>query len=162
MNLTFLYRKPDGEEVEATLSNWRESGRYLVGFNPEIGMLRTYRKDRVVQYHNDCDKQLDQPFIDPPPIVKKAQRLPEILFTGFAASERNALEKYAAESGFQVVKTPTKQFDYLCCGPNAGPAKIEKARLAGAWLLMGSDLTVLVETGELPDRWESNLMDGQS
>jgi len=154
VNLTFLYRKPDGEEVEAVLSNWRESGRYLIGFNPEIGMPRTYRKDRVVQYHNDCDKQLGQPFTDPPPIVRKAKTVPKILFTGFAASERSALEQYAIDSGFQVVKTPTKQLDYLCCGPNAGPAKVEKARLAGAWLLNDHDLTVLVETGVLPDREE--------
>ncbi|WP_199103204.1 BRCT domain-containing protein [Aquitalea sp. ASV11] len=154
MELRFRYRKPNGEEVDAVLINWREDGRYLLGFNPEAGQPRTYRKDRVVAYQEGCEHALRQPFVPPPPVVQHAPRRPEILFTGFAAAQRRQLESYALASGFQVVKSPTQQLDYLCCGPNAGPTKVEKARLSGAWILSEHDLSVLIETGELQDKVE--------
>ena len=50
------------------------------------------------------------------------------------------------------VTSVTKNLAYLCCGQNAGPKKLEKARAQGVTLLTESDFYNLVGTGETPDR----------
>lgn len=54
-----------------------------------------------------------------------------------------------AESGFRVMRTVSKALAALCTGYNAGPAKVEDAREAGAFVLNDVDLMHLIRTGEI-------------
>lgn len=151
--ITFLYKKPGGEEKEATVVNWRESGRYILGACPDTYHPKTYRKDRVVRYYDGAESLLKEPFSGPPPAISPSRRSSgtEILFTGFPAVQRAVLESKAEEAGLIVVKTVTKNMTYLCGGPTAGPAKLEKSREKGVWILNQPAFFQLLETGELPD-----------
>lgn len=153
-NLSFLYRKPSGEEKEVVITHWRESGNYILGVCLVAHQHRTYRKDRIVCYRESAEHVLVEPFPEPPPLVSKKpdpRFVTEILFTGFPSVQRASLEAHAAAAGLTVVKTVTKNLDYLCCGPTAGPAKLEKARDKGVWILNQPAFFSLLETGELPD-----------
>ena len=48
-----------------------------------------------------------------------------------------------------MMKTAGKSLAFLCIGANAGPSKVEAARLAGAFILTVSELNSLVNTGEV-------------
>lgn len=74
----------------------------------------------------------------------------EILFTGFKADQRAALEAQAVAAGMTVRKRVTLDLDYLCAGPNAGPAKLEEATSRGATVLSPEQFLHLVSTGEAP------------
>ncbi|MDC7699571.1 BRCT domain-containing protein [Vogesella indigofera] len=146
--IEFVYQGPSSEPSSRRLTDWKESGKYIVGFCEVAGAVRTFRKDRVVQYGEGVAEFLQEPCPAPPP---KAIKQPEILFTGFTAAERFELELFASEAGMKVVKSATQHLAYLCGGPNAGPTKVDKARKNGAWILDRDSLNALVETGELPE-----------
>lgn len=153
--ISFLYKKADGEEKDVSVINWKESGRYILGVCADSHKPKTYRKDRVVQYHDGAELLMVEPFSGPPPIVThksvKTSSDTEILFTGFPSVQRAVLENKADEAGMVVVKSVTKNLSYLCGGPTAGPAKLDKARSMGVWILNQPTFLLLIETGELPD-----------
>lgn len=160
MKLQFRYRNAKGEEQEHTLSNWKEDGAYLRGFQLEAGAPRTYLKFRVTAYHDGCERLLQDPFAPPPDRLARAEtsaarrptdERPQILFTGFPKVQRADLERRANESGLRVVKTVTEHLAFLCGGPNAGPSKVADARAKGVLILRQDELLRLCETGEMPD-----------
>ena len=51
-----------------------------------------------------------------------------ICFTGFGKKEKNELMEIAEKRGFIVKGDVIKGLCYLCCGENAGPSKISKAK----------------------------------
>lgn len=55
-------------------------------------------------------------------------RAPEICFTGFPEADEEHLKALAAEKGFRLRTTVTKNLTFLCAGEGPGPAKLEKAR----------------------------------
>ena len=81
---------------------------------------------------------------------KTAEKLDQICFTGFNPTDRNALEAMARESHLEVVKSVTKKLRYLCTGPNAGPAKLIKAKDQHVILMSPEQFENMLETGELP------------
>ena len=105
----------------------------------------------MVEYLEGADQLLfDKAPPAPEPAPKAAPDLrAQILFTGFKAAERAELEAFAEQSGFRVMKTAGKSLAFLCIGANAGPSKVEAARLAGAFILTVSELNSLVNTGEV-------------
>lgn len=150
--IEFIYLSPGKEPTNRRLSDWKESGKYIIGWCDQAKAVRTFRKDRVVQYGEGVAELLTDASPEPPPPVRrKASTLPEILFTGFPAAVRTELEQFATESGMKVVKSATQNLAYLCGGPNAGPSKVERARQNGAWILDRDALFELIETGELPE-----------
>lgn len=160
--LEFFYTNAAGETKRRVLENWTEEGHYLVGNDAlSNGAPRTFRKDRVTEYLNGCDSLLDTPFVGPPPKIEREPREKsgaapdksqlDILFTGFAAKTRADLEAASAAAGLKVVKTVTQQLTFLCIGPNAGPAKVAKARIAGSYIVTEHELPELLESGVLPD-----------
>ena len=154
-SLSFVYRKPNGELSVRTLAGWREDGNYLTGIEPLSGSVRTFRKDRIGRYLDGSEALLLDPFPLPPPRLEKNRardNRPQILFTGFSAPLRERLEQACEEAGLHVVNTVTQGLVFLCAGPNAGFAKVAKARSQKAYILHEPDLVQLLETGELPDR----------
>ena len=153
--LTFIYRNAAGKEGLRTLTDWREEGHYLKGFSVSHGEVRTFRKDRVtVKYLDGSDKSLHVPYSPPPPkpdAGKPADDRPQIAFTGFAKVQRAVLEAKAEENGLRVCKSVTMNLAYLCAGPNAGPTKVDKARMQDVFILSEAQLHLLLATGEIPD-----------
>ena len=74
----------------------------------------------------------------------------EICFTGFKAQDKNTLTKIAESNGMIVRSNVTNQLSILCCGYNAGPAKVGRARHQGVKVLSESQFHSLIETGEIP------------
>lgn len=151
-SIKFSYRDADGRESVRTLTHWSENTRYIQGRGEGDTLPRTFRKDRVVEYLEGADQLLfDKAPPAPEPAPKAAPDLrAQILFTGFKAAERAALEAFAEQSGFRVMKTAGKSLALLCIGSNAGPTKVEAARAAGAFILNEMEFNQLAKTGELP------------
>lgn len=156
-SMTFVYRNQKGETKEYILTNWSEVGYYIEGVCTHAHAVRTFRKDRVVEYRDGCDALLSDPRPGPPPTVSRTREATntsgelQILFTGFPAAQRTALEGRATDAGLHVAKTVTQGLQFLCVGPNAGPAKVRKARAQSAYIVDQVQLIALLETGELPD-----------
>lgn len=84
--------------------------------------------------------------------LPKKEKLPQICFTGFSNSVKEDLQRRARESGkFQVVASATKHLEILCAGENAGPAKLEKAKVAGAAIVDQEGFEKLIEFGEISE-----------
>lgn len=153
-SLSFIYRNAAGTTSQRVVSQWQEIGHYIKGFSEGDGAIRSFRKDRIVQYLEACDAKLVIPFSAPPPKPSREKHIderPQILFTGFAKVQRATLEARSVSAGLRVCQSVTTQLAYLCCGPNAGPAKVEKARQQRVFVLSEAELHLLLETGELPD-----------
>jgi NAD-dependent DNA ligase len=154
--LQFHYTNARGETKLRAVTGWSEEGHYIVGNDVNVGGApRTFRKDRITQYLEGCESALAQPFAGPPPKLSRAapdENRPQILFTGFGASVRTDLEQRCDAAGLKVMKTVSQRLVFLCVGPNAGPAKVTKARQQGAFIVTEADLPELLESGVLPDR----------
>ncbi len=50
-----------------------------------------------------------------------------------------------------VRRSVTRSLNFLCCGYNAGPKKIEKARAKNVIALNEEQFTQLLDTGEVPE-----------
>lgn len=154
MNIAFVYRNKSGEEKQHELRNWKEVGHYVEGWCVVSDGFKTFRKDRVVQYLGSAETILSDPYPPKAAISKEAkadQYAPQILFTGFPASQRADLERRATESGMDVRKTVTLGLNFLCYGPTAGPTKVRKAMEQRVYLMDQAQFLILLDTGELPD-----------
>jgi NAD-dependent DNA ligase len=152
--LRFIYCNVGGEVSERSLTQWFEAGHYVKGHDVTKGKVLTFRKDRVREYLDGCETLLKSPSAPPPPKPAshtEPESRPQILFTGYGAAQRKTLEAQASEAGLAIVSTVTKGLTFLACGPNAGPAKIEKARTQGVYIVSDQHLQSLLQTGELLD-----------
>ena len=86
----------------------------------------------------------------PPKTNRHKKNAQEICFTGFSTTERKQLENEAEDAHLEVVKSVTKSLRYLVTGPNAGPAKMDKAKQQEAVLMDADHFHNMLETGELP------------
>ncbi|WP_412475752.1 BRCT domain-containing protein [Halobacteriovorax sp. YZS-1-2] len=146
--ISFIYEDASGNKTTREISAYNIDDEYIRGFCHLRGEVRTFRKDRIVS------------FINKPSIEKLSTKTPikkprsttetEILFTGFSAAKRADLEKVATNNSFRVRKSVTKNLAILCCGPNAGPKKLEESKAKGVEILTEDDFNKLIQTGELP------------
>lgn len=153
MQLRFIYRNADGVESERTVVQWNENSRYIQGRSADDSLPKTYRKDRIVEYLLGEEFLLGEaapPAPEPAPRVPSDQRS-QIQFTGFPKAEKAELEELATIHGLRVMISPGNNLAFLCCGPNAGPAKITRAHEAGATILGAPALRHLLATGEILD-----------
>nr|WP_314269837.1 hypothetical protein [uncultured Kingella sp.] len=60
---------------------------------------------------------------------------PQICFTGFSAKRKAELQALGRTSDMWVTEKVRNHLEYLVCGSNAGPKKIEKAEKLGAVIL---------------------------
>lgn len=74
-----------------------------------------------------------------------------ICFTGFNKNKKSELTNIALSRGYLVSKDVIKGLDYLCCGDNAGPSKINKAKLNNSILLSEVDFYKLPTLGDTTD-----------
>ena len=70
-----------------------------------------------------------------------------VCFTGFGAEVKKEELQAAAEiAGFHVAKSVTKTLDYLVCGPEPGPSKLEKASAQGVNVVSAEEWKSIVCT----------------
>ncbi|ECL8477544.1 BRCT domain-containing protein [Salmonella enterica] len=81
-----------------------------------------------------------------------------ICFTGFNKIRKSELMQIANNRGFVIKNDVTVGLSYLCCGENAGPKKISKAKTIGAVLMSESSFLEL----DLEDEPVSVIDDVQS
>lgn len=155
-NLIFEYINAAGEQKRYELINWQEKGHYLSGVCILSGnQYKTFRKDRVQEYLTLEDALKDPHPSRPTTLNPKApmDERPQVLFTGFAKALKIELEDKADIAGLNVIKTRNVGggLDFLVCGSNAGPKKIEKAMRQNTYIVSEEQFEVLLETGELVD-----------
>jgi len=167
--ISFTYRDAKGEISHRELIQWKENSLYLQGRSSADMFPKTYRKDRIVAFVTGEDLLLNDAAPPAPSTQKRAAPMEfaaaaaasgqptapvngihQVLFTGFAAAQRAALESQAEESGMKVMKTAGKSLTFLCYGDNAGPTKVIKAQEAGAFIIDSEQFLHLIHTGELP------------
>jgi len=157
----FIYQDARGNVTAREVENISESGEYLQGICLAASALRTFRIDRILEYVNssNIEQRLEFHIANcPPPKAKGTSTRktnttgnPEICFTGFKKADKEALTKLAEESGMFIRASVTAYLDFLCCGYNAGPKKIEKARHQGVVALNENQLKEMLKTGEIPE-----------
>lgn len=150
--ISFSYCDAKGVNRTWNLIWWTEKGAYICGGEVSGSIPRTFRKDRVSEYHSGLHL-LENPHTPAPPRIQRTAapdaRL-QILFTGFSKLDKAAMEVRAMNAGLRVVKESTVGLTFLCCGPNAGWRKIERAREAGSFIMNVEQWEQLLATGELP------------
>ncbi len=151
--------------IRYTTAKWVEKiyeGKLVAEFGDYFrlyteGSPKTFRKDRVQAWIKGKDLL---EFPEPRFHEKKEKRvfdknekcLPEICFTGFKKDDKARLETDAKNAGFYPTKRHvTVGLLALCCGPTAGPKKIEKAQEQGCLILNEKQFYQLIETGEIPE-----------
>ncbi|MFG6136652.1 WYL domain-containing protein [Halomonas sp. B23F22_10] len=151
--LRFVYEDANGNTSTREVTDFSDDGVYIEGFCHSRRAVRTFRRDRVVEYLEgeellvpmiDASEFVDESFADRPGM--------EILFTGFSEDERFDLEADAEDAGLVVRKTVTKNLMFVCAGPRAGSSKLAKARGQGCMFLDRSQLNRMLLTGEVPKR----------
>jgi NAD-dependent DNA ligase len=161
----FIYQRYLGEFKKHSLEKWDESGAYVRGICSETGVFKTYRKDRISEYLHGSETLLVEPHVKGPqplprrPLEESADGrraripagVPTILFTGFVTQQRSEFEASAAQAGLFVCQSVIKGLNFLCTGSNAGPAKIEKSRQQGTYIIPQRHFHAFIESGILPD-----------
>lgn len=164
-SLKFIYQDSKGHITARVLLNISETDKYIQGICQNKKELRTFLKSRVLEYVSDeavIENRLrHHQSLHPSPIGPSLSRRfkreinalgkPEVCFTGFKEESKSILSKLASDNGMLVRTEVTKNISYLCCGNNAGPKKIEKARNQGVVALDEEQFRVLLDTGEIPD-----------
>jgi NAD-dependent DNA ligase len=162
----FIYRDAQGVVSYREVTNISETEEYIQAFCKSANALRTFRKDRILEDINEpsnIEQRLQYHIENSPPQERPqssrsyTRRLntsgaPEICFTGFKKTDKIKLVEIAESEGMFVRDSVTKQLEFLCCGYNAGPKKIEKSRHQGAIVLNEEQFLTMLKTGEIPEK----------
>lgn len=151
----FTYCNAKGHLGAYELANFSESAEHYQGFLTDGGGIRTFRKDRVIEYHESLDQAeaaIPADYVPPEiPAPKPRSKDPTICFTGFKKDIKAQLNQRAEAANLGVRTGVSGSLSYLCCGPNAGPVKIEKSRKNGVTILSESQFLNMLDTGEIPE-----------
>ncbi len=150
----FIYQDAKGNITKREITAISSSEEYIQGICKKSNNIRTFRKDRILEYItdiNEINSKLEH-FVKANPAPRQANTtLPDICFTGFKKEDKDKLIKIATEKNLTIRSSVTKKLSFLCCGYNAGPKKIETARKQGVIVLNEKQFIAMLETGELPE-----------
>ncbi len=154
--ITFIYQDSRGNITARSVSDISETDRYLQGLCNKANELRTFRKDRILEIIKnpiDAESRLGYYIsINPPPKEPpKSHHLLDVCFTGFKSEDKNRLKKLAENVGLIIRSSVTRSLNFLCCGYNAGPKKIEKARKQNVIVINEEQFMQFVGNGEIPE-----------
>lgn len=159
--MEFIYRNARNETKIQHIENVSISDDHYQGICLASGHLKTFRKDRILEMlsgKENSDERLNYHLVNAPPTKESQSRISnksgkaEVCFTGFKKDEKARLISFAEDNGMFIRSSVTKKLDFLCCGYNAGPTKIESARHQGVVILTEYQFTHLLETGEIPEQ----------
>ena len=154
--INFIYQDARGNITARVISDISETKEYLQGFCQTANDLRTFRKDRILETlegNENTESKLNYHIsVNPPPKAPpKSHNLLDVCFTGFKSDDKKRIKEQAESKGLTIRSSVTRSLNFLCCGYNAGPKKIEKARSQGVIALNEEQFIQLLETGEVPD-----------
>jgi NAD-dependent DNA ligase len=157
---TIIYRDAKGNITARQIHSISESGEHFQAVCLKARALRTFRKDRVLEYIEN-ESEIDQRLAfhienNPEPAPRRYQNSLnklEVCFTGFPGSEKVRLKEYAESAGLYVRTSVTKKLTILCYGnmERAGPSKMDKARRQGVIVLSLPQFETMLNTGEIPE-----------
>ncbi len=159
-NLLFVYRNSKNIISAREVTDVVEDTEYLQAYCMLSDELRTFRKDRVLDYAENKEELEEKlkfhientPARNGAPLKRRNRdHCYEIVFTGFTKQKKKELIEFAEEAGFYVTSGVTVNLDILCTGGKPGPDKIKKARAQGVPILSDSQLISLIETGEIEE-----------
>lgn len=162
-NRLFIYQDAKGNVTSREVVNISDTDEYIQGICLKSNALRTFRKDRILENITDIssmDEKLKYHQANAPrpknsscysSRSRNTTGKPEVCFTGFKKAEKDKLVEVAKLSEMFIRSSVTKNLDFLCCGYNAGPKKIEKARHQGVIALSEKQFRTMLETGEVPE-----------
>lgn len=157
--LCFVYVSARGIVSIQVIDNVSHNETYIQGIslNPdENGKLKTFRKDRVIEYFDSLDEA--QLFINNMiesgdfQIKEPKPETFDIHFTGFKKENKSELEKLASDANMTVRKSVTVHLKLLCYGYNASQMKMDKAREMGIIILNERQFRDFLETGDFTDQ----------
>lgn len=156
LSTRFIYQDARGNITARDITDISETEYYLQGYCHIANDLRTFRKDRILELlSNGDDSELKVKHyisISPPPKAPpQSHHLLDVCFTGFKSEDKKRLKEMAQSAGMIVRSSVTRSLTFLCCGYNAGPIKIEKARAQNVIALNEEQFIRLLETGEVPE-----------
>lgn len=162
------YCNAKGEVNKFHLVNISISPQHFQGISLPERQFKTFRKDRVLGIYNTYSELGDinlsifkTKILSISPVkISKTNSISkiEVCFTGFSKSDKTRLIDIATEHDMLIRSDVTKKLTYLCCGYNAGAKKHAKARENGALALTEKQFLSLVETGEIPELGEYDLL----
>lgn len=154
----FIYSDAHGNISAREVSNISESDEYIQALCHSSQALRTFRKDRILEYildRNEIETKLKYHIANSPPPTNTIKRNPEnkleVCFTGFKKADKERLNSLAKSWDLYVRPSVTSKLAILCCGYNAGPTKMEKARHQGVMVLSECQFDLFLKTGEVPE-----------
>ena len=156
LSVLFIYQDARGNITAREITEISETEAYLQGYCHLANDLRTFRKDRVLEVlssSDDIGSKVDY-YIStspPPKAAPKSHHILDVCFTGFKSEDKKRLKEMAENTGMIVRSSVTRNLNFLCCGYNAGPKKVEKARAQNVIALNEDQFVRLLETGEVPD-----------
>ncbi|CDH32367.1 hypothetical protein [Xenorhabdus bovienii] len=157
-HLCFVYINSRDVVSVQFIANISENDEYLQGISllsHDEGRLKTFRKDRVIEYFEDLNEamQFTNDIIEVGEFAVNKPR-PEtfdIHFTGFKKDVKSELETLANNARMEVKKSVTKNLKLLCYGYNASQLKMDKARSMGVIILNEEKFRDFLETGDITD-----------
>jgi NAD-dependent DNA ligase len=152
----FIYQDAQGNITAREITDVSETETYLQGYCRLANNLRTFRKDRILDFLDGGDDPESRvkhyiSITPPPKNPPKSHHLLDVCFTGFKSEDKERLKRLAESSEMIVRSSVTRSLNFLCCGYNAGPKKIEKARKQNVIALSEEQFIKLLETGEVPE-----------
>ena len=155
--LTFVYVNARGEVKTHSIHSISESVKYFQGICFLDKKLKTFRKDRIVRFVSSYEEGNAYIASNTPELIKEQHIIKpekeskfEVCFTGFSKADKQRLIDVAIGAGILIRASVTKDLDMLCCGSNAGPAKLEAARGKSVVVVSETQLMSFLDTGEIP------------
>ncbi len=137
------------DRIIESFDSYHEAERYAEKLNSEPSLIDLSSYDLGTTNRTKY-KRYERPGMKAPLDFSGAL---EICFTGFKKVDKDRLSKTAVEAGMIVRTDVTVNLHILCGGYNAGPKKLDVARMKGSLILSEPQLLALIETGELPDNY---------
>lgn len=166
----FVYISADKKVSAYEVSDPSYTERYVQGFSSSASGYRTFRKDRFIKSFDSFDEAKKYAELIAPTLDASLYILPEkrhdsvrkydapifdgdleVCFTGFKKADKERLIERAKLAAMVVRSEVTVNLHLLCYGYNAGPKKMELARMKGTIVLNEDEFLSLIETGEIPD-----------
>ncbi|WP_130831088.1 hypothetical protein [[Erwinia] mediterraneensis] len=154
----FVYINANARIGSYSISNVSHSDNYIQGICRSARSIRTFRKDRILQEfpspdeaQQACQSFLPENYIHLTKVTKPRAPTFDVCFTGFKKADKERLIEVAESYSLTVRSSVTQNLQMLCCGYNAGPSKVNAARMKGTIIIDEASFVHFIETGEIPD-----------
>jgi len=156
----FVYINANARIAAHSLINISRSEHHIQGVCTQSHSVKTYRLDRILKEYASADEAFSARDTFNPDsyshLINKNKgtlnkQTFDICFTGFKKADKERLIAVAYENELTVRDSVTKNLQILCCGYNAGPSKVNAARMKGIVIIDEPGFSHFIETGEIPD-----------